>query len=322
MIVTEFTSADSERWERLVEAAPMATFLHTRRFLSYHGDRFKEASLLISDDRGALRAVLPAAVDSARPDRVTSHPGATFGGLVHDGTLYAEGVLEALRLAAEHYGHRGFKTLRYKPVPHIYHRAPSADDVWALRSLGASQPETALSVAIDLAGRRAPSVRRARSLKRARKAGVETAADVDPAEFWPVLEETLRRRHGVQPVHSLEEIALLRHRFPELIRTVTGCVDGAVAAGVTLFTSARVFHAQYIAASEQGMRISALDAVVERCLALAEDAEARYFDFGTSMRDRGTELERGLHRFKAEFGGGGVLYETYELDLASRWNES
>jgi CelD/BcsL family acetyltransferase involved in cellulose biosynthesis len=316
MRVVPFTPDDSERWDELVAQAPMATFLHTRRFLSYHGDRLQDASVLLTDEHGALRGLLPAALDPADAQRVVSHPGATYGGLVHDGGVYAEEVRDALRAVFAHYAERGLRALRYKPVPHIYHRTPSSDDVWALSALGATRVGSALSCAIDLAARRTPTQRRVRSLKKALRGGIEVSEDpVLTGAFWPVLESTLERRHSARPVHSLEEIELLRGRFPDAIRLVAGLLDGEVVAGIVLFRTPRVVHVQYMASSERGMRVSALDAVAERCIELAEDEGARYFDFGTSMEDRGDELQPGLHRFKAEFGGGGVIHESYEQVL-------
>jgi hypothetical protein len=316
MRVVPFTPDDSERWDELVEQAPMATFLHTRRFLSYHGDRLDDMSLLLADEDGTLRAVFPAALDPADPSSVVSHPGASYGGLVHDGRLYAEDVREALGAAFAHYTERGLRVLRYKPVPHIYHRAPSGDDVWALNALGATRVGCALSCAIDLAARRAPSSRRVRSLRKALREGVGVSEDPTLTRaFWRVLESTLERRHSTRPVHTVEEIELLRGRFPDAIGLVVGLLDGEVVAGIVLFRTPRVSHIQYMASSERGMEVGALDAVAERCLELAEGEGARYFDFGTSMEDRGDRLQSGLHRFKAEFGGGGVMHECYEQAL-------
>jgi hypothetical protein len=201
-------------------------------------------------------------------------------------------------------------------VPHIYHQVPSADDVWALSSLGATRAGCSLSCAIDLAARRAPSERRVRSLRRARGAGVEVSDDpARAADFWPVLEAALERRHSATPVHSLDEIELLRARFPDSIRFVTGSLGGELLAGIVLFVTPRVAHVQYMAASEHGMEIGASDAVAEHCIALAGEEGARYFDFGTSMLERGDQLQSGLHRFKAEFGGGGVVHEFYDAPL-------
>jgi len=316
--VVPFRRQDSERWDRLVENAPMATFLHTRRFLAYHGDRFEDASLLVNDDRSALRAVLPAALDPADAGRVVSHPGATYGGLVHDGTLYADGVRDALSAACAHYAESGLRSFRYKPVPHIYHLSPSEDDVWALSDLGARRARCDLSCAIDLAARRPPSERRRRSLRKASRSGIQVTDD--PAlmsAFWPVLEATLDRRYATAPVHSLEEIQLLRERFPETIRVVAGLDQDELVAGIVLFATPRVFLIHDMATTENGMRVGATDAVAERCIDLAAEEGVRYFDFGTSMEDRGPRLQIGLHRFKAEFGGGGVVVESYEQELGS-----
>ena len=47
MEIRAFDDRDAEAWDALVAAAPGATFLHSRRFLSYHGNRFQDASLVI-----------------------------------------------------------------------------------------------------------------------------------------------------------------------------------------------------------------------------------------------------------------------------------
>jgi hypothetical protein len=293
----------------------MATFLHTRRFLAYHGDRFADASLFLTTDTGTT-ALLPAAIDPDSPSGAISHPGITYGGLIHDGKLNGDRTIEALRAVSAHYAEQGIGSLRYKPVPHIYHRAPGADDVWALWMLGARRTRADISCAIDLDGRRTPSTRRQRSFATARRSGVEVASDpARVAEFWDVLVSTLARRHKASPVHSVEEIELLRSRFPDEIRVVVALHGDEVVAGTVLFNSAMVFHTQYMAASEAGMRVRALDAVIEHCIDAARDAGARYFDFGTSAVPGARRLLPGLYRWKAEFGGGGVLYEEYELPL-------
>ncbi len=69
---------------------------------------------------------------------VVSHPGATYGGLVHDGSVNGDRTRDALAQVREHYAAQGLERLRYDAVPHIYHRSPSQDDIWALAELGAT----------------------------------------------------------------------------------------------------------------------------------------------------------------------------------------
>src|SRR4051795_11955064 len=96
-IVAPFELSHAAEWDALVARAPAGTFLHTQRFLSYHEDRFEDASVVLRDRRGRLIAVMPGAVDPSDRNRVSSHPGATFGGVVHDGSLVGASMIHALR---------------------------------------------------------------------------------------------------------------------------------------------------------------------------------------------------------------------------------
>jgi hypothetical protein len=305
----------AEAWDEVVVQAPMATFLHTRRFLAYHGDRFQDASLLLTEGDEVL-GVLPAACDPADPKRVTSHPGATFGGLVHDGALGGERMLTALEAACAAYRERGFESLIYKAVPWIYQQLPSGDDLHALFRLGAQLSRVDLSCAIDLDLRRAPSKRRERGLKKALGRGAELTDSLELVpEFWQVLQANLKDRFGVNPVHSVEEIQRIHDLFPDDVKFLFALLEGQVVAGTVIFGSPRVNHMQYNGISERGREISALDAIYERCIESTREERKRFFDFGISTEAEGQELNEGLYRFKYEFGGGGVAHEFYELSL-------
>jgi hypothetical protein len=303
-----------EEWDRLVEEAPMGTFLHTRRYLSYHGDRFDDRSLLVYDERDRPVAVLPAAADPDDPTRVVSHPGITYGGLV--GSLTGGAAVDALNAVRSRLAADGHEVLVYKAVPAIYHRLPAMDDRYALFAAGARLVRCDLSCAVDLEhpGRRGSQ--RVRGLKRARKAGLELQAGAEVAEaFWPVVEAVLAERHGVRPAHAVAEILELHHRFPEQVRFVVARLEGEVVAGTVLFCTTAVHHAQYIAAAPRGTELGALDLVFDACIAQATEEGARYFNFGVSTEEGGRVLNRGLHAFKAGFGGGGVVHEFFELTL-------
>lgn len=305
-------------WDDLVAAASMGTFLHTRQFLAYHEERFEDTSVVIHDSKGRVRGVLPAAVDPGDRTRVTSHPGATFGGIVHDGSLVGGAMIEALAAVCDHYREREFERLAYAPVPFIYHRQPSADDLYALSRLGGVRARCKLSCAIDLASDARRSSRRRRGLAKALRAGVEVVEGRELiGELWPIVEKSLAARHRARPVHSERELCQLATWFPDAIDVVLARRGSQAIAGVVLFENPRVSHAQYIASSDSGYAVGALDAVFDRCLSRAAARGARYFDFGTSNRDQGRVLNDGLYQFKAQFGGGGVAYELYELELSS-----
>jgi CelD/BcsL family acetyltransferase involved in cellulose biosynthesis len=311
--VVAFEPAQAETWDRFCQTAVNGTFLHTRRFLSYHGERFEDQSVLIYADND-LVGVLPAA---RGPDRsVVSHPGATFGGLVHQGWLLGARQILAFEAIAAHFKARGFHRLIYKAVPFGHMTVPAQDDSYALSRAGAYRVRCDLSSAIALDTRRPLSERRRRALRKSAAAVRVVQGREHLDEVWQTVAATLQREHDTKPVHSLEELRLLADRFPsEIAVYASKSQSGDTVAGVVLFNSKPMWHAQYIAASEQGYKLSALDAVFATVIDAAAAAGARYFDFGTSNENGGRVLNDGLYRFKSEFGGGGMVHEFFELAL-------
>jgi hypothetical protein len=317
--ISAFDDRDAAEWNEFIIRAPMATFLHSRRFLNYHRERFADQSLMLRDTRANLLGVFPAATDPGDERRVVSHPGITFGGVLHDGSLGGGMMVQALAEIRDYYAQRGFGVIRYKAVPHIYHLRPAADDIYALTRAGAELSRCDLSCAIDLGNRPKPSERRQRGARKALARGVEVAADWKALDqFWVVLDENLMSRHGVRPTHSADEMRLLQSLFPDAIELVAARLGNRVVAGVVLFKTASVAHAQYIGSTEEGRSANALDAVFEHCIRAAALSGARFFDFGVSTVDEGRTLNDGLYKFKSEFGGGGVPHMFYDLDARAR----
>jgi hypothetical protein len=310
--IVSYSPAHEALWDAWCLDAENATLLHTRKFLGYHGKRFEDASILFFES-SRLVGIMPAARALDDSQLVVSHPGATYGGIVHQGWLSGERIIEAFKLLMTHYSGMGFAKLLYKPLPHIYARIPSQDDLYALFSRGAQRVRCDLSCAVDLSVRRLPSERRRRGLRKALKSVTLAAGNDLLTGLWSVLVRNLERKHDAEPVHSLDELTILMDRFPDKILLRCATIDGSVEAGVIFFNSANVWHAQYIASSEKGYAASALDAVFESAIDEAKNSGARYFDFGTSNEEGGRLLNDGLYRFKSEFGGGGVAHEYYEL---------
>ncbi|WP_370675587.1 GNAT family N-acetyltransferase [Pleomorphomonas sp. PLEO] len=301
--VVAYTPAGAEEWDAFCRKSVNGTFLHSRLFLGYHGDRFHDLSVSVRDG-ARLIALLPAARDPNDEKLVVSHPGTTYGGFVHDGYLTGERMLEAFEAVGAFMAQSGSRRLLYKAIPHSYARVPAGDDLYALFRLGARRVRCDLSSAVDLAHRLPVSERRRRALRKSQRY-VEISSDLTHIDgLWEVLSENLSRKHNAQPVHSRAEIGDLLGRFPDEIAVRVALVDNEVVAGVVLFLTSRVWHAQYIASSEVGYSTCALDTVFETIIAEATVAGCRYFDFGTSNENAGTVLNTGLYRFKSEFGGG------------------
>lgn len=311
-----FNDKDASLWDDFCEKSYNATFLHTRKFLSYHETRFTDRSIVLTDCNKYL-GLIPAANELEAVDVVTSHPGSSFGGVVHRGGLRGAKMIDALQLTAELLRKSGTKKFRYKAVPYIYHDVPAQDDIYAIWRLGYSCYRKDLSCCIDLSNRLPVTERRRRSYQRALKAGlsIREGGEVLP-DLWQVLQENLARKHNARPVHTIEEMALLASRFPSQIEVLAAYKGAEVIAGLVLFKGRQVIHAQYIASSEAGYEVSALDFLFEHVVASSSRAGMRYFDFGISTENQGRQLNESLYKFKSEFGASGLVHEFYEIDLS------
>lgn len=313
--VEPFGAEADTSWDRLVERSVNGTFLHSRKYLNYHGDRFIDESVLVLR-KGRIRGVFPAAKDPTDSGVMMSHPGLTYGGLVHDGDLHGVASVEAVRAISAHYQARGYQKLRYKAIPRIYQVVPAEDDLYALFRMDGVRYRCDLGVGIRLADPLPRSTRRMRSLRRATKANLEikVGSDILP-KLWEVLQDNLWRKHRETPTHSLAEISLLSDLFRRSVEIVGVFEEREMVAGAVLFKSQMVAHAQYIATSPRGAEAGALDYLFDHCLKAEAEAGRTYFSFGISTEDEGTILNDGLHRFKAEFGGAGIVHEFYEVAL-------
>ena len=115
-------------WNGLVARAKNGVFLFDRGYMEYHADRFDDHSLLFfADDK--LVALLPA---NRRDDTLVSHGGLTYGGFVTDERMRAALMLQLFDALDAHCREHDLRKVVYKSVPHIYHRVPAEEDLYAL----------------------------------------------------------------------------------------------------------------------------------------------------------------------------------------------
>src|SRR5437868_1389084 len=126
--VIRYESSWQETWNDLVARAKNGVFLFDRGYMEYHADRFDDHSLLFFDD-DKLIALLPA---NRRDDALVSHGGLTYGGFVTDDRMRAVLMLRLFEALDAHCRTHGLRRVVYKSVPHIYHRVPAEEDLYAL----------------------------------------------------------------------------------------------------------------------------------------------------------------------------------------------
>lgn len=302
----------ADEWNAFVARSKNATFLLDRRYMDYHQDRFIDCSLMVYE-RERLFGLLPANDD--QNGTWWSHQGLTYGGLVMDEQTMAESVRQLFRELNDYLHCHGFQRVVYKPVPHIFHRMPSEEDVYSLFSVCDGRLiDRGISSAIDLSTRPKWHRDRRYGVNKALKNGVTAGESDDWKGFWEVLTFNLQNKYGASPVHALEEIMLLHSRFPDNIRLFTATRNGQVLGGTVIYVTPVVVHTQYISANTEGKRLRVIDALFDHIL---NDVHwnARYFDFGTSNEEGGRVLVEPLIYQKEGFGGRGICYDWYEWKL-------
>ena len=278
-----FTDSNAEDWDDFISECPSATFLHTRRFLSYHQNRFTDRSIIVTN-RGQLVAVLPAALSHIDKLSIVSHPGLTYGGLQFIEKLGGEDLLEVMRQACDFYRKNGYRSLIYKAVPWFYHERPTQLDIYAIWRLGGEVYQENLSNVINLRCRGAVGSRRKRAKKRAIKSQLKIRSGGDClTPFWGLLTQNLKDKYSVSPTHSLEEIMLLKSMFPDAIDCVVAEHNGEAVAGVVYFETANTTHCQYIGSNGRGRNLGAVDLVLEFLIEESERRGNSWFDFASAL---------------------------------------
>lgn len=310
--VERYSPAHRAEWDDFVARSRNGTFLLQRGYMDYHSDRFRDCSWMAYQN-GRLRALLPANIDDAGV--LHSHQGLTYGGWITPvGHLDGEDLLEIFGQAIEVWHKEGIKELDYKRIPYIYSKTPADEDLYALFRLGAVRTGCGLSSAIDLRVGVTFNQMQRRHLRKSQALPLTISEEANVAPFMGLLTDCLQERHGVNPVHTCGEMQMLRDRFPQNIRVFVSRLDGedVPQAGVCMYDTGTVAHAQYIATTPQARELNLLTPLFHHLISEVF-ADRRYFDFGISTEDNGNYLNTGLLRQKFSYGGTGVTYDRYSL---------
>lgn len=300
-------------WDSFVDASKNGTFLFRRGYMDYHSDRFRDCSLVARNEKGKIVALLPANADG---EVLWSHAGLTFGGWIGGYKDFDVISLMGIQREANRFLHdRGFRELRYRPVPYIYDRYPAQEDRYVLFRNNARMEVSQVSIAVDLLSDAGPDAAMRRKARQAAAARLEIVESTDLQAYWGILSGVLQERYAVRPVHSLDEIKMLRERFPGNIRLFAATLEGEMLGGSLLYISGGVVHAQYIAASPEGKRLNALPLLFSELIEKSRKAGYRWFDFGTCNEQAGRYLNEGLARQKISFGGRAVAYEMFVMPI-------
>lgn len=312
--ISRYSPVQSQQWNQFVAESKNGTFLFDRRYMDYHCDRFEDMSFCFYKKHN-LSAVLPANIVG---DTLYSHAGLTYGGLICNHKMTATDVCECFDLLRDELRERGVKRVVYKPVPHIYHRYPSEEDLYALNECKGTTlrlQERDITSVVPLSSPISFSMLRRRGVKKAQQLSLVTNESDDLKAFWDILSSNLEAKYNAKPIHTFEEIDKLKNAFPENIRLFAVFTDkGQMLGGTLLYCSERVIKTQYISANEQGKACGALDLLFHHIINKTQWNQT-YLDLGTSALNHTSELNTSLLFQKEGFGGRCVCYDCYEWIL-------
>jgi hypothetical protein len=305
-----YQETDYEKWNAFIGQAKNATFLFHRDFMEYHKDRFKDFSLLVYENE-KLVSVLPA---NKAHDVVYSHQGLTYGGLVYHEKTKLVSVIEVFKSILIFLNKKAVVKLHLKTLPAIYHLKPSEEIQYALFLAEAKLVRRDSLSVLNLSQENKISKIRRRGIQKAVFNDLVIVEEDDFKGFWnEILIPNLDKKHQAKPVHTLDEIQLLKNIFPDNIRQFNVYQNDKIVAGTSVFESKNVAHCQYISKNENQDNLGSLDFLFEFLIKKVFN-EKQFFDFGISNEEQGKKLNEGLSYWKESFGASTVVHDFYEVE--------
>lgn len=310
--IERYSPENKRRWDEFAARSRERCFIFQRDYIDYHGERFSDHSLLAFKGQRII-ALLPLEVDG---ERAFSHRGLTFGGwLTPTGRFDVFDMDRVFEKLIEYLRTNGVKEFIYKRVPTIYSVCGADEDAFVLEKLGGERIKSDITMAIDLTSPQTMRYDTRQNIKRATASDVVIEREDCYEEFWRILSERLEEKYNAHPVHTLQEIKLLKAAFPKNIHLYTARERGELAGGVVVYESTETIKAQYIATTRRGRDNGAVAAMIERIIGDYRLTH-KYFDLGTSNGNGILGLNEGLIRHKYGLGGRPVMTEVYRLVIS------
>lgn len=310
--IRRYRPEQANEWNAFVKQSKQGTFLFDRNYMDYHADRFTDHSLILYRKQ-QIYALLPA---NQVGDVLFSHQGLTYGGVLTTQRATTADICEAFKQLNSYLSENGIRRCFYKAIPHIYHRLPAEEDLYALTNVcHAAITRREVSSTILLDHRLKFTESRKSGIRKAQKNNISVRESNALAEFWTILDNNLHRKYNAAPVHTLAELELLKTRFPKEIRLFMAFNSAnSPIGGTIIYETPCVIHTQYISASPEGKANGALDLLFDHLLNKVYADRKCFFDFGKSTENDGHDLNEPLIFQKEGFGGRGLCYDAYEWE--------
>ena len=278
--------------------------------MDYHSDRFMDYSLMVYKNDKVI-ALLPA---NRVDDTLYSHQGLTYGGLIYAKGFKSTEALNSLKTILKFLTEEGVNRLILKELLNIYlHNQTNNPLTYSLFKTNAELLRMDMHSVVDTK-HKSYSNSRKEGVKRGTKANLRVEESETFHLFWnTILIPNLTSKHNVKPVHSLEEITLLKSRFPDNIRQFNVFYNDAIVGGTTIFETKHVAHCQYISGNADKNELGSLDFLHHHLIENVFESKP-YFDFGTSNINAGKNINKGLQFWKEGFGARSITQGFYKIN--------
>lgn len=314
------SNISDDEWDNFVQESDNGTMFHKRLFLSYHPkDRFEDASLAFMK-KDHLFSVFPAVVLNRDGKRIlSSHGGASYGSFAYKSELNFREAFDLVEQTIEYAKKINCNRIQLTIPPMIYQSKYSNYIDFALVKNGFEYVKRDVSSVVQLDVPKENLLDTFRSeartaVKKSVKQGIEIVECDRFEEYYEILQQNLKMRHGVNPTHTLDELKKLKNMFPSKIRLWGAFLKDKMIAGVCNFSAnPKVVLAFYISHNEEYQEYRPVNLLFYEIIKRYQDEGYKFLDFGIFTVNM--DPNWGLGRFKENFGARGIFRDTFYKEL-------
>jgi hypothetical protein len=324
--VKEYSSEYETKWDDFVlNHSVNGTFQQTRNFLNYHGDRFKDKSLILYKGNDTMVAVIPACdIEDNGVHVFSAHAGSTFGGIVMGESFYdIEHVGAVIDTLEAYVIEAGYDKLVLKITSDIFAKKNANLLYYFLFQRGyISYDEISCYIDFneyneDIISNFTSGRRRDYKYSLRNDLTFEKIESIEKIEnFYTILCDNLSK-FDTKPLHSLEELLDFKeNRLKDIVEFYgVYCSDKMIAGSMVFLFDNRVFHTQYLAADQGCLKMYPMNYLDVRLIETAKERGFKYFSFGTSTFEHGKVLNKPLIEFKSGFGTDFGINKTFVKNI-------
>jgi hypothetical protein len=330
MRIVRYSSDLQANWDDFVRTKSRnGTIFHEQQFLSYHGSRFEDCSIMVVEDKSTnILAVLPAAlIKEVNNYGIVSHPGSTYGGIIFREDLKFRQLKDVVDAVLRYY-HLNFGPCYFKMILQEEFRSVTSfcDLIYLLWHRGFRLYVKEIGMCKDLGEQ---SFEKYRGTTRQyvmsgkdSKLGIKHSRVSETEKMktcYHLLANNLKRRYAKGPTHSLEELLNLKKLLGDRVMFFSSTYENEIIATVIVFElNKEVVHDFYIAQDYAFARMNPLVGLFHYIFDYYRSLNFEFFNFGISSRDKW--IKWGILEFKEQFGGKAVTRDTWILpDIFGEW---